>query len=392
MRILVLHSEYASGRASGENSVVEDEVGLLRDAGHEVRTWSAPPPLGTAETTRAGFSAIRSGRAVRMVKELCAEAVPHVVHFHNLFPGLSPAAITAAKKEGCAVVLSLHNYRLMCLPAILRRDGHLCEDCVGKVPWRGVVHRCYRGSTMASAALATSLTLHRAAGTFDKIDLFFAGSEFTRAKHLEAGFPADRMMVKPNFAPSRPVRKGAGRHFLFAGRLSPEKGVGLLLELWRREPPGRLVVLGDGPERDRLETNAPQGIEFYGTVDSAGVEAAMREARAVLVPSESYESSPRVPLEAFASGVPVISSNLGAAHEAITHDVSGLVVPPGDAGAWTNAIRQLCDDEVSIRLGAGALAAWESQYSPRRAIEALEEGYRRAVRHQDGTTTMRTEQ
>ena len=133
-------------------------------------------------------------------------------------------------------------------PATFIRDGEICELCLGRVPWRGVKYRCYRGSLAGSAALAGSLSLHRAIGSFDHVSLFLPVSGFVRDKHVQAGFARDRMIVKPNFCWPRPQRQGPGEFFLYAGRLAPEKDVQTLLEAWRsvRAP---LIIAGDGPER-----------------------------------------------------------------------------------------------------------------------------------------------
>ncbi len=159
MRVLVLHSRYPTGTSSGENRVVDDEVELLRAAGHEVRLWSpSPEDGGGTSRLRLGARAVWSRPAVREVERLAAELRPDVVHVHNLYPLLSPAVLRTA---AAPVVMTLHNYRLLCLPATFLRDGRTCEDCLGALPWRGVVHRCYRGSAAGSASLAASLGMHR---------------------------------------------------------------------------------------------------------------------------------------------------------------------------------------------------------------------------------------
>ena len=139
-------------------------------------------------------------------------------------PRALPAVLRAARGSA-PLVMTLHNYRLICLPATLLRDGRICEDCLGRVPWRGIAHACYRDSTVGSTVLATSLTLHRRLGTFDRVDLFLAVSQFVRAKHIAAGFDPNRIVVKPNFAWPGERRAGPGDYFLFTGRLSEEKGV-----------------------------------------------------------------------------------------------------------------------------------------------------------------------
>jgi glycosyltransferase involved in cell wall biosynthesis len=378
VRILILHSRYLSGAASGENRVVDDEARLLTDGGHRVDVWDPAPNsvhglrlMGTA--ARAIWSTEATARVRGLIRRLKAE----VVHCHNLFPLLSPAVLRAASGEGTAVVMTLHNYRLLCLPATFIRDGRVCEDCLGRPPWPGVVHACYRDSTLGSAALATSLSLHNAFNTFDRVTKYLAVSGFVRRKYVEAGWPDDRIEVKSNFAWENPKRDGPGRYFLYLGRLSHEKGVATLLSAWSRSP-APLLVVGDGPIAGALKAEAPPDVQFRPTVSPAEVPGLIREARALLLPSVCYEAQPRVILEAYAAGVPVLASNFGALPEAFGHD-SGLLVPPGDAGAWADAVERLLDDRESERLGEGAWRRWRDRYSPERGLKNLEGAYRRAV-------------
>jgi hypothetical protein len=151
LRILILHSRYLSGDASGENRVVEDEYRLLKEGGHDVLLWQpSPTDVRGLGLLRTSASAIWSRSAAQQVVNLVREHRSDVVHIHNLIPALSPAVIRGVAAEGIPVVVTLHNYRYMCLPATFLRDDRICEDCLGHVPWRGVYHRCYRGSALAS--------------------------------------------------------------------------------------------------------------------------------------------------------------------------------------------------------------------------------------------------
>ena len=379
MRILQLHSRYASGDASGENRVVEGERALLTEAGHEVWAWLPDPPdEDPGALVSAGLGAVYSSSAARAVRRLVREQRAEVVHCHNLFPGLSPSVLAAAADEGAAVVMTLHNYRLLCLPATLLRGGNVCEDCIGRVPWRGVVHRCYRDSLLGSGALAGSLIAHRTTRSFGRVHRFLAVSDFVRDKYVQAGFPAERIIVKPNFVPAATRRDGPGEYFLYLGRLSAEKGVTTLLDAHRPEH-GRLLVVGDGPERARLAARAGAGVEFLGGVPASEVTGLVARARALLLPSLSYEGAPRTLLEAYAAGVPVVASCLGALPTLIDDDVTGILVPPRDVDAWAAAMTRLAGDGVSERLGEGAHRAWESQYGPDRVLPQLEESYRLAI-------------
>src|SRR5262245_48971897 len=128
MRVLVLHSRYLSGAVSGENRVVDDEVRLLREGGHEVSVFFPTRRASSLGAALEGFSAVWSRAAVERVRQITERQRPDIVHCHNLFPALSPAVIRAARSAGAAVVMTLHNYRLICLPATLLRKGKVCED------------------------------------------------------------------------------------------------------------------------------------------------------------------------------------------------------------------------------------------------------------------------
>ena len=214
-----------------------------------------------------------------------------IVHFHNTFPLISPAAYQAASAAGAAVVQTLHNYRLLCPSATLFRDGHVCEDCVGKtVAWPSVQHACYRGSRAGSAAVAAMLTVHKARGTWrNDVDAYIALTDFARTKLIEGGLPEDRLFVKPNFIDPDPgVGDGRGDEIgpfaIFVGRLTDEKGVPTMLEAWKqvgsRLP---LKILGDGPLRDDVHcrrgdqsgNSVPRQASDGGrfTVDAAGANA-----------------------------------------------------------------------------------------------------------------------
>jgi glycosyltransferase involved in cell wall biosynthesis len=380
VRVLILHSRYLSGAASGENRVVEDESRLLREGGHDVRVWAPEPdvrgPLGEVRTAASAVWGAAAARRVRaMVRRLRAE----IVHVHNLFPVLSPAVLRSARGAGASVVVTLHNYRLLCLPANLLREGLVCEACVGRVPWRGVVHRCYRGSTAGSAVLASSLVLHRAVRSFDAVSRFLAVSEFVRRRYVQAGIGAGRISVKANFAWPVEPRRGPGEYFLYLGRLSSEKGVDTLVRAWEGvSGDARLLVVGDGPEAEALRRLAPSHVEFRGQIPPDEVASVLSRARALMVPSRWYEAAPRSIVEAYAAGVPVVASDIGALPEAVLDGASGRLVPPDRPEAWAEAVG-LMDAEASMRLGKGAYRLWRERFGPGPGLEALVEAYRSAL-------------
>jgi glycosyltransferase involved in cell wall biosynthesis len=379
MRVLILHSRYLSGAASGENRVVEDESRLLAEARHSVKIWD--PALTDTRGLRmvkAGVDSVWSRSAVDRIDDMIRSHKPDVVHLHNLFPMLSPAAIRAAASHGSRVIMTLHNYRLICMQGTLLRDGRICEDCVGRSQLPGVIHSCYRDSVPGSVAIGTSIGLHRRLRTFDSVTRFLAISHFVKAKHVEAGFAPESIDVKPHFSWPAPVREGPGDYFLYVGRLSQEKGPQTLIRAWSRFP-GRLVVVGDGPDGEVLRKDAPQGVSFRGALAAEDVPEVVAAAKAVLIPSLCYEGAGKVVLEAYASGVPVIASRIGGLPEVIEDNETGYLVEPEDVGAWVCAVSRLLDDAESERMGRQALLAWQRDFDPEQGLRNLERAYQSAL-------------
>ena len=201
MKILSVHNSYQ--QPGGEDQVFAQEADLLRSHGHQVVLYQASNDQVTG-ANRPGFARATlfgTRRPIRSLRALMQRERPDLVHVHNTFPVISPAVYYAADEAGVPVVQTLHNYRLLCPTATLFRDGHVCQDCVGKrIPWPGVVHGCYRGSRPATAAAAAMLATHNYKQTWSKtVSAYIALSGFARDKFIQGGLPAAKIFVKPNF-------------------------------------------------------------------------------------------------------------------------------------------------------------------------------------------------
>jgi glycosyltransferase involved in cell wall biosynthesis len=349
MNILVAHNFYK--QPGGEDQCVAAEVAMLRAHGHNVTQYCLRnESIDAISRLDVASRTIWSLPAFRELRELFRTLQPQIAHFHNTFPLISPAAYYAARAENIRVVQTLHNFRLCCSNAVLFRDGRVCEACLGKsFGWPGIVHKCYRDSRTASAAIATMVATHRVLGTWQKaVDVYIALTEFSRRKLLEGGLPADKIAVKSNFAyPDPGLGAGTGEYAVFVGRLSAEKGVETLLKGWRHLG-GRLPLklIGDGPLAPLVQEAAKNDamIRWLGNVPLETVYSLVGQAAFLVLPSQCYENFPRVIIEAFAKGTPVIVSKLGAMAEIVDDGRTGLHFNPGDPVDLAEKVRSILAD------------------------------------------------
>jgi glycosyltransferase involved in cell wall biosynthesis len=354
MKILVAHNFYQ--QAGGEDQCFAAEVAMLKANGHQVTQYCVSND-SIDGMSRLGVAArtIWSRSSASELRRLLRTHRPHIAHFHNTFPLISPAAYYAARAEGAAVVQTLHNFRLLCVNALLFRAGEVCERCLGKaIPWPGVVHRCYRASRGASAAVAALNATHRLLGTWrNAVDVYIALSESSRGKLVAGGLPADKIIVKPNFVfPDPGPGAGDGGYAVFVGRLSAEKGIDTLLEAWRQSeatPPLRIV--GDGQLAAAVQQAASRNthIQWQRGLSHEAVCELIGKASVLVLPSGCYENFPRVVIEAFAKGTPVIVSRRGAMAEIVDDGCNGIHFEPGNAAALAAAARRILADPTVLR-------------------------------------------
>lgn len=384
MRILLIHTYYQ--QPGGEDEVFAAEAALLESRGHTVipvtlhnRDLAAMPAWRRAAVT------IWNNHTYRKLRALIRETHPEVAHIHNTFPLASPAVFHAAAAEGVPVVMTLHNYRLLCPAAIFYRNGRVCEDCLGKTfPWPGVLHGCWRGPT-STAVVAAMLTLHRWMGVWeDKIQTYIALTEFARQKFVEGSFSPNKFVVKPNFvAPDPGVGTHTGGYALFVGRLSAEKGIRTLLRAWERLG-GKLPlkIVGDGPLRDMAREAVRQidGVEWLGRKTPQEVYELMGEAECLVFPSEWYEGFPRVIVESFAKGLPILATSMGSHKELIDNGRTGLLFRPGDHEDLAAQVEWLLSHPKEVaHMRKEARREYEEKYTAEINYNQLMQIYQQAI-------------
>jgi glycosyltransferase involved in cell wall biosynthesis len=369
MKVVVAHNRYVSAQPSGENTIVDAEIAQLTAAGVTVlpliRSSDDIPALPKAQKALLPLSPVRNAGAVHELRELIRRERPDVLHLHNPYPLISPAVITEARKHGLPVVHTVHNFRQVCVAGTYFRDGHVCTDCKGRAfPAPAVRHSCYRGSTAQSVVMATTLAVHRR--TWLDIPHYVALTEAIAAHLREFGVARERITVKPNGVPDPGPPTPPGDGFLFAGRLTVEKGLKVLLDAWHRHPEGSLGTLriaGDGPLRAEVE-KARGDVVYLGQLDRSAMDEAIRRTAALVVPSVWPDVLPTSIIEGLAHGRPTLGTDLGGIPFVIGD--TGWAVPPA---AFADALPRAAK-EAPARAEA-ARRRYESEFTPEVNVRRL---------------------
>jgi glycosyltransferase involved in cell wall biosynthesis len=387
MKVLVAHNFYQL--PGGEDVVFLREKTLLASRGHEVieyvRHNREIASTGLWDFATLPARVVWNWDSYTEVKRLLAEHKPDVAHFHNIFPLISPAAYSACWEAGVPVVQSLHNSRLICPAGVMYYNGAFCQDCLGKTfPWPGVVRACYRKSHIQTGVVGLMTTVHRSRGTWTQmVSRYVVFTQFYYRKFQEAGFPSEKLVIKPHFVEDPGVRQGLGSYALYVGRLSEDKGIATLLHAWQKLQHIPLKICGGGPLASMVRNFADKAggaVEVLPFIPREQVMEMMKGAAFLVWPSEFCETFGLVAVEAFACGVPVIASAVGAMPEMVSDRHTGLTFRVGDAGdlaakvawAWEHA------DELA-EMGRTARSEYEAKYTIERNYDCLIQIYRDAI-------------
>jgi glycosyltransferase involved in cell wall biosynthesis len=381
MRILILHNKYQ--RWGGEDQTVEHESKLLESHHHSVTldVVSNDQIGGFRRIVQTGLAARYSRDSARTLRAGLNSTRYDIVHVHNFFPLLSPSVFDVCDEAGIPVVHTLHNYRIVCPGASLMREGTVCERCLSRNVYGSVALRCYRGSAWATLCVARMIAAAKRADLWNhKVDRLIALTGFAKRVFVRAGIRQEKIVVKPNsildpWTGRNDRRPAMDRDaVLFLGRLSEEKGVLTLLRAFSGRDE-RVRIAGDGPLRPVVEKAAIEsggGIAYLGQLSRGQVDAELRRAKLLVVPSEWYEGLPLAVVEAFAHGVPVVASRLGSLIEIVRDEVTGLQFEPGNAEDLLNKVRRLLSDPPMLEgIGAQCRSEYEAKYHPERNYQGL---------------------
>ena len=364
------------GMQHPENSVAGERVGLVRRREYRGRG---------AGRFRDAASLLYSWEARRKLGRLLDAFRPDVVHMHSIYHQLTPSVLDATRSRRLPVAMTLHDYKLVCPRYDMLRDGKPCDACIGDGLLACVRYRC-GGSLAHSVLLAAESALHRARGSYDAVRRFFVPSRFLVEVLVRAGWDRQRLYHLPHFSPAfarrdaSPVAAPEGERFLYAGRLSAEKGLGTLVEACRRLDRGSCIVCGSGPlegELRRAADSMPPGrLQIRGHLGAAELWQEMQRSRFTVLPSECFENAPLAILESMAQARAVLASDVGGVPELIDNGTSGVLVAPGDVAAWTAAIGAALDaPEELARMGTNARDTARERFDFEDHLKAIESVY-----------------
>lgn len=385
--VLIVHNEYQY--AGGEDTVVKQDAALLEKHGHHVffytRNNDELKAFTKLQKLCLPFTTVFSLKSYWEIRKIIREQKIDIVHVHNTLPLVSYSAYYAAKKEGCRLIQTIHNFRLVCPNALFYRDGHICEDCLKKGLFCGIRHSCYRGSKAQTAMVALSLKIHRLLGSFRKPDAYIALTAFNKEK-ISSVVKPEKIFVKPNYlALSEPPEgtPAAFTYYIYAARFEQVKGIFVLLEAFRKLPNEKLLLLGTGPDEEKvkafLEEHQMQHVSCLGFQPHEKTLSLLKNAKALIFPSLWYEGFPMTIVESLACGTPVIASDTPNLAETIHSEENGYTFRTGDADDLYRTVRKLSSlsAEEAAALRRNAAAAYQSRFTEAVIYEKMMEIYKK---------------
>ncbi|PVH24883.1 glycosyltransferase family 4 protein [Sphingobacterium corticibacter] len=382
MRVLFVHNYYQD--LGGEDVVFHQEMKALSEvSGYEVFSLTYQNEKGWKGLWQFGWSAWNIF-AAKKLRDAIRRIRPDVIHFHNTQYAAGPILIRTAKKAGIPVVMSLHNFRLLCPSATLFYRGKLFTDSVyATFPWKAIRNRVLDHSFLKTVLTAVSYWMHRKIGTWKMVDRFLVLADFSKDLFVKSSLdvPAEHIVVKPNFVniPAPDILPERQKNYLYVGRVSEEKGIlELLNALKNTDYPLRIV--GSGPLEEQVKeiVNNTPNFSYVGALPKEAVYTELLQCKALIVPSVCYEGgTPLTIIEGMMLHTPIIASDIGAIADAVKEGETGYLFQPTDAASIVHAIDRFESDSTAAHQIITARAAEKAQrmHSQKRIMALLQQEY-----------------
>lgn len=383
MKILQIHNKYLE--RGGEDTVVQNERQLLQENGNEVMLCEFDN-LDLDGLSKVGlfFKTIFNWKSYQKVNDCLDKFQPDVVHIHNVYYDASPAVFFALKKRKMPTVMTIHNYRFGCIQSLLFRGSSVCQKCLDKknTLW-GIKYKCFQDSYLKSAQLVIVNKVNKLVVHYmNPIKKFLFLSQFTK----ETMSPVLKLndtegIIKPNYVMDYGYASDEGRDdfYLFVGRLNEQKGLKILINIFKKNGK-RLQIIGTGPLEEFVKETVKEypNIEYLGYANNAFIIEKLKKSKALLVPSITYEGQPMTILEAFSTGTPVFASNIKNLDTIIKNGENGFLFDTHYIDYIFKAFEKF-DKSERTTMYANARKEYEDKYSPQSNYRQLMSIYNEVI-------------
>lgn len=386
----------------GSEKVFLGEIEVLSKLGHSVAVFSRghernlrcdfstffPPDIkdeGTFSRVRMFLEYIYSFRVYEAFSSFINKFPPDVVHLHNIYGRLTTSVIDAARKARVPLVLTAHDYKLVCPTYLMLNKGKPCEKCLQGNYLNCVVQNCHHSGFTGSLLYTMESYFNRFFKKYEKVDYLIAPSNFLRDKLINGGYSHQKVVHIPNFVNTSGITPNfePGDYIVYIGRVSGEKGIKTLVDAVKTTKIQAKIV-GEGPLSKWLQgIIASEGIPniiLVGYKSGDDLLDILRNSAFMVLPSEWYENAPLSILEAYACGKPVVASRIGGIPEMVLDGVTGFLFEPGNVEQLKEIMVSLYNNKKLIaQMGKNARDMVEREYSPERHYEMLMDIYEKAI-------------
>ncbi|TLU83411.1 MAG: glycosyltransferase family 4 protein [Chlorobium sp.] len=369
MKVLIIHNKY--GVYSGEEAVVNMHIELLRKAGHKVISYNRNSSEIDKKIIRkilAFFTALYNPVSIRKIKNILKDFRPDIIHIHNLYPLISPAILPVIRKAGIPIVMTVHNYRLICPNGLLFNKKGICEACAGGREWNCIQYNCERSFPKSIGYSLRNISARLLRQYIDNVSAFLCLTDYQRKKLVENSFPADRCFVLPNFIEEVsldiPGELSEKNGFVFLGRLNRQKGIDIILKAAELCPDIPFYLAGKPDESFVDISYLPRNVKWLGVIEKEEIDRLLKKMQALVFTSRSYEGFPMVFLEAMQHGIPVIAPRLAGNPEIIRDGYNGWLFDPEDVDDLVEKIRTVHENpETAMIYGSNGYKRLSNEYN-----------------------------
>jgi glycosyltransferase involved in cell wall biosynthesis len=407
MRILLVNKYFHP--AGGPETLLFDSMEKLESLGHTVIPFSMQHPKNVKseyekyfvsnvdydnysklpwDMAKTAINFIFNLEAKKKMEQLIIDTKPDIAHLHNIYHQISPSILIPLKKHNIPVIMTLHDFKLVCPNYTFLRNEKTCEECQGKHFYKAIKYRCVKNSYLKSTISALEMYLHKVFGIYEKnADCFMVLSRFSQQRFIQYGIPQEKMFFLPAPVDTerlKPQRVSKKDYILFFGRLVERNGISTLVKAMKHIPEIRLKIAGDGELKSFLENYISQekieNISLLGFLSREDLKREISNSNFTVFPNHCYHLCPSSILESFAFAKPVIGSNLGSVPELIEDGITGLLFEPKNEKELAQKIRYLCENPKVVKeMGRNARRKVEENYSAERYYPRLLGLYERLI-------------